>query len=261
MTDITPENGQSTTSPPDLAGSAKQMLDEAGRTVKQEAAQFAGSAQEKAKGALDRQKETATRTLGDFADAVRKAGDELNQRDQSMAGRLIGQAADSLEGLSRSMADKRPEELLESVRDFGRRNPVAFIGGAVLVGLAVGRFARASAQDNQMGQTMSRRLGEGGGDWRANETWAGGAAGAGQAYPGAEMGDMAGEGGQTSSELYRDDLASEDTLNTASGSLGQGGLDGGGAMGSGESAIGEDIERADGSGAPGRSGRTSTPEV
>jgi hypothetical protein len=30
------------------------------------------------------------------------------------------------------------------VRDFGRRNPAAFIGGAVLVGLALGRFARAS---------------------------------------------------------------------------------------------------------------------
>jgi len=56
----------------------------------------------------------------------------------------VRQAADGLESLSRNLADKEPGDLLNAVRDFGRKNPAAFIGGAVLVGLALGRFARAS---------------------------------------------------------------------------------------------------------------------
>ena len=71
--------------------------------------------------------------------------------DQSPASRLVQQAADSLESLSRNLADKEPGELLNAVRDFGRKNPAAFIGGAVLVGLALGRFARASETSGTTG--------------------------------------------------------------------------------------------------------------
>ncbi|RAK57682.1 hypothetical protein [Phenylobacterium deserti] len=131
--------GEGQSSPREMAGAAAQ-------TVKQEAASFAASAKEKAAGQIDQHKETATRTLGDFANAIRKAGDELSQSDQSIASRLVQQAADGLEGLSRSVSDKRPEELLDAVRDFGRRNPAAFVAGSVLVGLAVGRFLRASSE-------------------------------------------------------------------------------------------------------------------
>lgn len=133
--------------------SAREMASNAAQTVKQEAASFAADAREKAAGQIDQHKETATRTLGDFANAIRKAGDELSQSDQSVASRLVQQAADGLEGLSRSVADKRPEEMLDAVRDFGRRNPMAFVAGSVLVGLAVGRFFRASAEPRQSDYT------------------------------------------------------------------------------------------------------------
>jgi hypothetical protein len=223
MTEITPEDlpdpMTDTTPKPDPALAAKQMLGDAGRAVRQETAQFAGVAKERARGAIDQRKETATRTLGDFADAVRKAGDELTARDQSMASRMVGHAADSLEGLSRTVADKRPEELLDAVRDFGRRNPAAFIGGAVLVGLAIGRFARASAQTT--GQIdVDRRLGDGGGDWRSNETWAQGAAPTtGSATPPA----FGVSGGETSADLQNDDLNSAEALDASPAALSEGG--------------------------------------
>jgi hypothetical protein len=60
----------------------------------------------------------------------------------------VGQAADGLERLSLSLADKRPEELLDGVRDFGRKHPLAFIAGGVLVGVALGRFVRSSEADS-----------------------------------------------------------------------------------------------------------------
>jgi hypothetical protein len=93
-----------------------------------------------------RKKDTATQTLGDFASAIRKAGDDLAQNDQSLAGKVVKQAADGLESFTRSIGDKRPEDLLNAVRDFGRNNPAAFIAGSVLLGIALGRLAKSTEQ-------------------------------------------------------------------------------------------------------------------
>lgn len=126
------------------AAKAKQVVGQATQALKTEAQSFAALAQERARAEAQKHTETATRTLGDFANAVRRAGDELAGADQSPAARLVSKAADGLESLSRNLSDKQPEDILNAVRDFGRRNPAAFIGGAVLVGVALGRFVRAS---------------------------------------------------------------------------------------------------------------------
>lgn len=144
MTNTDAEGGWNTGAGATNGGSAKEAASKAAQTVKQEAATFAAEAKDKAAEQIEQHKETATRTLGDFADAIRRAGEELSTKDQSMASRLVQQAADGLEGFSRSVSDKRPEELLDAVRDFGRRNPTAFVAGSVLVGLALGRFLRSS---------------------------------------------------------------------------------------------------------------------
>lgn len=130
---------------------AKQALGQATDTLKQEAQTFASAAQQRARGEVQKHAQTATKTLGDFANAIRRAGDELAQNDQSLGAQLVRQAADGLESLSRNLADKDPEDLLDNVREFGRRNPMAFIGGAVLVGVALGRFIRASDEGGEAG--------------------------------------------------------------------------------------------------------------
>ena len=134
---------------------AKQLIGQAGETLKAEAQSFAAVAQDRVRAEAQRGTDAATKTLGDFANAIRKAGDELAGADQSPASRLVRQAADGFESLSRNLAGKDPGELLNAVRDFGRRNPAAFIGGAVLVGVALGRFARATEPDGAL-----RRIGE-----------------------------------------------------------------------------------------------------
>jgi hypothetical protein len=138
MSDIDINAGESRTD------QAKELLGKAGETIKAEAQSFASVAQDRVKAEAQKGAQTAGKTLGDFATAIRRAGDELASADQSPASRLVGQAAEGLESLSRNLADKEPGELLNTVRDFGRKNPIAFIGGAVLVGVALGRFVRAS---------------------------------------------------------------------------------------------------------------------
>ena len=122
----------------------KEQVGEVRERVRGEAAQFAASAREKAAGAVEQRQQQVTGAIGDFANAVRRAGDDLNEHNQSMAAQLVSRAADSLEGVSRTLDGKTPGEMLDAVRDFGRRHPAAFIGGAVLLGLAVGRFVRSS---------------------------------------------------------------------------------------------------------------------
>ena len=135
----------------------KDMAKEAAQAVKQEAASFAADARTKAAETIDQKKETASRTLSDFANAVRKAGDELAQSDQSMATQFVRQAADGLESFARSVADKRPEEMLDAVRDFGRRNPTAFVAGSVLAGFAIGRLLRSSGSHAATSEEQWRR--------------------------------------------------------------------------------------------------------
>jgi len=130
--------GERPSSPKDLAAAASQ-------TVKEEVATFAAAAQDKVLDKVEEKKETASETLSQFASAIRTAGDELAKHDQSMAGHMVKKAADGLESFTRSISDKRPEELVDAIRDFGRRNPGAFVAGALLAGLAVGRFLRSSA--------------------------------------------------------------------------------------------------------------------
>lgn len=146
MSDIHPN-----TSTTGRTGQAKELIDQAGQTLKAEAQSFATAAQDRVRAEAQRGTQAATKTLGDFANAVRRAGDELDQNDQSPASRIVRKAADGLESLSRNLADKEPGDLLNAVRDFGRKNPAAFIGGAVLVGLALGRFARASEPASPQG--------------------------------------------------------------------------------------------------------------
>ena len=117
----------------------------AGQTVAKETAHFAEAAKDQVSERIEDGKAAAADALATFADAVRKAGEELGQSDQTMVAGLVAQAAEGLESLSRTVSQKQPQDLLVAVRDFGRANPAAFMAGAVLAGVALGRFARSSA--------------------------------------------------------------------------------------------------------------------
>lgn len=124
---------------------AGEKLAEAKETVRGEAAHFAERAREEVVRTVETKTESITGALDVFAEAVRKAGEELGAQDQSMAAKIATNAADGLHTFSRSLSGKSAEEMLHSLRDLGRNNPTVFLAGAVVAGLAIGRFARSSA--------------------------------------------------------------------------------------------------------------------
>ena len=161
-----------------VSGSVKDMASSAMDTVARDAMAMASDTQGKAAKALEDQKRAVGGAIEDFASAIRKAGEELSESDQTMAARLVRQAADGLEHLSHSLADRRPQEILDAARDFGRRNPVAFAAGAALLGLALGRLARSTGRDAAERESSNLRQGAGGsGQSPATEAGFGGSRG------------------------------------------------------------------------------------
>lgn len=123
---------------------------------KEQAASMAHDAKEEVRERGEALKGQAADGLKIFADAVRSARDELDKKEMGPISGLVGQAAEGLESLSRSMQNASAGTMVESVRDFGRRNPVSFIAASVLAGIAIGRFAGASADRAPSGTGTSR---------------------------------------------------------------------------------------------------------
>ena len=79
----------------------------------------------------------------DVAMALRRASADL--RDGSAQERTLGQLANGLADASDAIRDKDLGEILQSVSKVARDNPVLFLGGAVLLGFAASRYAKASS--------------------------------------------------------------------------------------------------------------------
>ena len=57
---------------------------------------------------------------------------------------LLREAADGLKQIAHAVEGKSLGAMAAELSNFGRQNPVAYLGGAALVGFALARFARAS---------------------------------------------------------------------------------------------------------------------
>jgi ClpP class serine protease len=125
---------------------AGRAFEKGREAIREQASSLAQGAQEEAYARSEALRGQAADGLHTFADAVRKARSELDEKNMGPVSGLVGQAADGLESLSRSLQNTSASEMLDGVRDFGRRNPVSFIAASVLAGIALGRFAGASAR-------------------------------------------------------------------------------------------------------------------
>ncbi len=126
--------------------SVRDEAAKAGQSIRDEASDLAEKAKQRASESADQGKEAVAGSMDDFAAAVRKASDELGDRDQSMAAKVVREVASGLEDASRSLHGRSVQDLTRSVAGFARRQPTAFLVGAALAGVALGRFARASSE-------------------------------------------------------------------------------------------------------------------
>lgn len=160
------------------AHAARAELGKAGETVREEAAGLASNVKHKAFETAEEGKSAAASSLADFTAAIRKASDELGERDQSMAAGLARQAASGLEQAADALNGRSVQDITRSVADFARRQPTAFLLGAALAGVALGRFVRASSDHADPLSSHHTHRDRHADDWRRGNTGSHGYGGA-----------------------------------------------------------------------------------
>jgi hypothetical protein len=137
----------------DAAGAAKdqarEVVSETGRQARDLVAEARGQVREQAGGQRDR-----------LVGGLRSLGDELSSMaEQGGQSGVAAEAASQLSGrshdLARYLEGREPGDLLEEVRSYARRRPGAFLLGAAVAGIVVGRLTRgvvAAQADQDDGQ-------------------------------------------------------------------------------------------------------------
>lgn len=80
--------------------------------------------------------------LSKLAKALRLTSEQL---EGNLTSPFIGKAADQLDRAV-ELLGRDGREVMDSVERFARTSPLAFVGGAIAVGIGAGRFLRSSAQ-------------------------------------------------------------------------------------------------------------------
>ncbi|MGB3338460.1 MAG: nutrient deprivation-induced protein [Devosia sp.] len=145
---------------------AKQDLDavtqraaEDVREIGHQAKAKVGEATDKAKSFAADQKDLAAGQLNGVAAAITKVADELEGSDQQTVARYARDLAAGLSNMGKTIEDKDVDELMGLAQDFGRQQPVAFLGAAALAGFVASRFALASAHRRQSKPTSPANTG------------------------------------------------------------------------------------------------------
>lgn len=135
----------------ELADTARHDLTDVADTVKQEAAAVGEEAKaqlaevaEKAKGMAEEQKQVLVDQLDGVSSSLDKVAGELEQKGESTA-HYVRMVADGAGKLTSTVRDNNVDDILAMAEDFGRKQPVAFMGAAALLGFVASRFMVASA--------------------------------------------------------------------------------------------------------------------
>lgn len=142
----------------DLGGAARKLQHDVDATIekasheaealKSQAEEKIGEASQGAKSFASDQKNLAAAQITGIASAISKVADELND-EQATTARYARDLAEGLDSFGKEIEGKSVDELVGDAQNFGRTQPLAFLGAAALAGFAASRFAGASAQRRQ----------------------------------------------------------------------------------------------------------------
>jgi hypothetical protein len=91
-------------------------------------------------------KTRAADTLSGVASSLHSSSEQLRDQ-QPGASRAIERAAEGVERFANYLQETNVDDVVESVHEFARRQPAAFIGGAFALGFIASRFLKATSPD------------------------------------------------------------------------------------------------------------------
>lgn len=123
-----------------LRDQAAGVADEARSTV----AAMAEEARQRITEIVDQQKAAGADTVAGVARAAQAAAGDLQKTSPQVA-RLVRTAAEGVDRIAGDIRSSDLNEIFGTLSEFGRRQPVAFFGGAVLAGFILARFLKSDA--------------------------------------------------------------------------------------------------------------------
>lgn len=108
------------------------------------AADVLGEVKETAREKLGEQKGVAASGLAEFAGALRSAAHQVDQRNPTVA-HVAETAAERLERLARTLQSRDLDGIVRETESFARREPMVFVGAAVVAGFLAIRLLKTGA--------------------------------------------------------------------------------------------------------------------
>lgn len=146
---------------------SENPLAEAGREVTEDAGHLAERAANIGLEKADQGRAQVADSVDRVAGSIRRVSTELRSEEPGVANVALT-AAEQTEHIARYLRDTDARQLVRTVEDFGRRQPILFIGGAFLIGLAASRFMRAAgvASTSTQNGRGTYAIESGGGGWQ-----------------------------------------------------------------------------------------------
>lgn len=138
----------------EVASTVGEEATAAAAALKKEGAAMLDAAKERAQGMAQEGVRAGADQASGVARAIHRAADDLQQDSPALAS-TIHDAAGAVDDMARALRDRSPGDMLRSIEDFARRQPLVFFGAAALAGFALARFARASAPGGQVARGAS----------------------------------------------------------------------------------------------------------
>lgn len=95
----------------------------------------------------DQARQVTADGLEKLASTVRRVGTDM-ESEQPMIANVASTAAEQAERAAGFLRETDARELLHNVEDVARRQPLLFVGGAFLLGVAASRFIKAAGGNN-----------------------------------------------------------------------------------------------------------------
>lgn len=143
--------------------------------VRAEAKEGLREGREQVRSFLNERKSTAADQAHGFADALRETAQVLEEKgDGSPATHYVERAAEAIDSLAERVQHGDVDELLGETRRLAQRSPALFIGGAIVLGVLLGRLLRSSRSHEEVHDyDRGRYRPNGGGGNRDGHRWQG----------------------------------------------------------------------------------------
>lgn len=130
--------------PQSALGSAAEDLGTQAGDLAEDAKDAAARLQSDVEETAAEKKTVVASLINDFADVIDAAARHLDERGQRTFARYADGMSATLTGFSQTVEKKSLGDIVGDVSDLARRHPAAFVGSALVAGIALSRIAKAA---------------------------------------------------------------------------------------------------------------------